>query len=83
MSIDNYAQSDSYNFSNVRNKRISTRNITQIIDSVSIIPNSLSIQDISTNNYLIDEINSKLTWIQNLTEDSVNITYRVFPFKLN
>ena len=83
MSINNYAQSDSYNFSNIRNKRISTRNITQIIDSVSIIPNSLSIQDISTKNYLIDEINSKLTWLQYLTEDSVNITYRIFPFKLN
>jgi hypothetical protein len=38
---------------------------------------------ISPDTYKIDEVNAQLTWLQLPRFDSLTITYRVFPYKLN
>ncbi len=69
--------------SNLRHKYISTNDFIQQIDTVSIIPNTFMIRDVPDTRYLIDAVNAKLTWLNKPATDSVLITYRVFPFKLN
>jgi hypothetical protein len=69
--------------SNLRTKFISTSSKTVVIDTINIFPNSVSIQNVSPNQYTIDAIKATLTWIQKPLTDSVLITYRVFPFKIN
>jgi hypothetical protein len=50
---------------------------------LSIVPNSIKIDNIPTNTYQINEVKAILTWLIKPTTDSFTITYRVFPFKLN
>jgi hypothetical protein len=85
--ISSFAQ----NYSNLRVKTVSLRTDTIVLDSVSIVPNSFFIMD-NTNQlvdsaaYSVDAVNGRLTWKKNSTaftslkEDSLKITYRVFPF---
>ena len=69
--------------SNLRNKTISTKNNPAVLDSNSIIPNTLSIQNVPADLYVIDYVNSLITWRSETLPDSVLVTYRVFPYKLN
>jgi hypothetical protein len=69
--------------SNLRTKKISTSRSPVTIDSLSIVPNSFQITGIDPSTYKLDEINSVLNWIQRPVLDSVAVTYRVFPYKLN
>jgi len=69
--------------SNLRSKYISTKNKVVKIDSLSLVPNTVVITGIETSAYKIDNVNGSLTWINKLPIDSVLVTYRVFPFKLN
>lgn len=69
--------------SNYRTKKIATKPLTQIIDTASIVPNTFVITGIARTAYKIDEINAKLTWLQPLPFDSVTVSYRAFPYKLN
>jgi hypothetical protein len=50
---------------------------------VSIVPGTFLIPGISPAAYQVDELNAKLTWLQPPAMDSVTISYRVFPYKLN
>ena len=77
------AQSQPGKLSNQRKKNISTSNSFQHIDSLSIVPNTLVIKNIPAAYYLLDEINATITWLKQPSTDSVEIYYRVFPFKMN
>ncbi|MBL0146719.1 MAG: hypothetical protein IPP48_14290 [Chitinophagaceae bacterium] len=70
--------------SNLRKIKISTDKNTVKLDSLnSIIPQSISIANISSSTYKIDEVNATLTWLTKPAVDTVLVTFRVFPFKLN
>jgi uncharacterized protein YdeI (BOF family) len=66
--------------SNLRNQRIATEKIKIIFDTLSIIPGTFEIVNVNAEDYRIDEINAILTWKRKPFFDSVDISYRVFPF---
>jgi hypothetical protein len=41
------------------------------------------IPGVSSDAYKLDWVNGKFSWLQPLPYDSVSLTYRVFPYKLN
>ncbi len=69
--------------SNLRKKFISTKNNPVLLDSSSIIPNTLFIKSIEYNLYDVDYVNAQISWKSESLPDSVEVTYRVFPYKLN
>jgi hypothetical protein len=69
--------------SNLRKKLVVVGNEVVKLDSSSIVPNSVTIIGVATENYTIDAVNATLIWITKPSLESVWVTYRVFPFKLN
>lgn len=69
--------------SNLRSKKVSTKINSLQLDSNSIIPNTVIINGISNEAYGIDHVNALIVWKATNLPDSVFITYRVFPYKLN
>ncbi len=69
--------------SNLRKKIVSTKTDVIKLDSLSIVPNSVSIVNVPATAYKVDEVNGTITWINKPATETVWITYRVFPFKLN
>ena len=69
--------------SNLRQKWIHTRQDKVQLDSLSIIPTTFSISAISDSAYSLDAVNAILIWKQRPSIDSVLVTYRVFPTRLN
>lgn len=69
--------------SNLRKKYISTKINPVHFDSSSIIPNTVFVTGISNESFSIDYVNALITWKSQSLPDSVLITYRVFPFRLN
>ncbi len=69
--------------SNLRSKKIATKFPYQKIDSFSIAPGTLSIKNMPRSMYEIDEVNGAIRWKEQPVLDSVEITYRIFPFKIN
>lgn len=53
------------------------------LDTLSIIPNTLTVAGIAKTDYRLDEVKAILYWKIKPVADSVTITYRVFPFRLN
>ena len=80
---DGFSQINPASLSNLRKKYISTRMNPIHFDSSSIIPNTVTILGISNDSVGIDYVNAFITWKSQSLPDSVFITYRVFPFKLN
>ncbi len=78
-----YAQKNTPPVSNLRKKFISTKADFQNIDTISIAPNTFTIQNVPTDHYRLDEVNAILHWIVKPLQDSVWVSYRVFPIKLN
>ena len=68
--------------SNLRTKKIAASGVIYI-DTVSIVPQSLLIQQYDTSFYSFDAVESKLTWIRSTIIDSVTVSYRVFPFRFS
>ncbi len=68
--------------SSLRLKKISAKGTIQL-DSVSIVRETFNIPGFDTSYYSLNDINATLTWKKSVQSDSVVITYRVFPFKLN
>lgn len=68
--------------SSQRKKKIATHGTVQV-DSLSIVPATFYATGIDTSYYSINLVNAILTWKKKPWADSVQITYRVFPFKLS
>ena len=54
-----------------------------MLDSLSIIPQTLQVQNVSDSFYRLDFVKAILYWKQKPPVDSVYLTYRVFPNKLD
>ena len=68
---------------NLRVKNVSTRAAAVVFDSLSIFPNTFFVANVSAEYYTLDAVNATLHWLKPLLSDSVQITYRVFPYRLN
>lgn len=77
-----YAQ-DPSSLSNLRKRLVPINNGVIRLDSLSIVPHSLSIAGVPATAYKVDETNATITWINKPTQPSVWVTYRVFPYRLN
>ncbi len=77
------SQKPSSPLSNLRTKVITTKNTIVVLDSVSIFPGTVSINGVSADQYILDAVNATFTWITKPAAESVIISYRVFPYKLN
>lgn len=69
--------------SNLRAKKVSTRQPVVMLDSLSLIPNTIQIIGVPDSAYTVDFINSTLTWKKQFILDSLYIRYRVFPTRVN
>lgn len=52
------------------------------IDSLPIVPQTLFAEGIDSSYFSLDDARATLTWEKNVDRDSVEIAYRVFPFRL-
>ncbi|UAY53701.1 hypothetical protein K9M53_07415 [Ferruginibacter albus] len=77
------AQTKPSPLSNLRLKYISTKNPVVKVDSLSIVPSTLIVRGVSLGLYKVDEVNATITWLKRPQADSVQVVYRVFPYKLN
>jgi hypothetical protein len=83
--LESYSQfpvQDTKPFSNLRRKKMAASDTVRI-DSLSIIPKTFSAEGISDTAYYLNLTDAYLTWRSKPLQDSVEITYRVFPYKLN
>jgi hypothetical protein len=80
LSLHSSAQSP---LSNLRQKYIKTDADSVRLDTLSIVPNSLTINFIPASDYRLDPVKAKLFWIKKPILDSILVTYRVFPLQLN
>ncbi len=78
-----HAQVNPSPLSNLHKKFISTKTRVVKLDSLSLVPNSIAIEGVFPYTYKVDEVNGTITWTNPPAKDSVRITYRTFPFKLN
>ena len=69
--------------SNLRIKKVSTRAVAVDFDTLSIFPTTFIVTNVDAGYYKLDAVNAKLYWLKPLLADSVLITYRVFPYRLN
>lgn len=70
-------------FSNLRIKKVPVTADTLHIDSLSIIPQTFFVEGINDTAYTIYLPDAYLVWKVKPGKDSILITYRVFPYKLN
>ncbi len=78
------AQKNPYPVSNLRIKKILPENTVLKLDTLSIVPGTFTIKNIFPSQYIIDEVNASLTWLQKpVSTSSIEIRYRVFSSKLN
>ncbi len=69
--------------SNIRQKKIAVQIRPEPFDTLSIVPNSFFIKGFTKYQYLLNEADAKISWKELPKTDSVEISYRVFPFQLN
>jgi hypothetical protein len=69
--------------SNLHIKKIAGNRDSVVLDTASIVPNTFRIVDIDSAFYRLDFVKAILYWKTRPSTDSVLITYRTFPFKLN
>jgi hypothetical protein len=69
--------------SNLRKKYMPVASDSLLLDSLSIVPGTLIVQDIPASDYRVDEVRAILYWINKPAAPQVLLNYRVFPFKLN
>ncbi|MBL0182917.1 MAG: hypothetical protein IPP96_11740 [Chitinophagaceae bacterium] len=77
------AQVNPPSLSNLFKKSFSTKETLIRLDSLSIVPGSVVVEGVSPFFYKIDEVNATLTWLEKPPVETVTITYRIFPYKLN
>ncbi|HRE37146.1 MAG TPA: hypothetical protein PK092_01795 [Chitinophagaceae bacterium] len=69
--------------SNLRIKSFKVTADSLVIDSISIIPSSFKVAGIAPVDYRLDFVKAILYWNKRPVQDSILISYRVFPFQLN
>ncbi len=69
--------------SNLRQKTFKITGDTLVIDTVSIVPNTLTVIGVTAAGYELDFIKATIYWKTRPVADSVTINYRVFPFRLD
>jgi hypothetical protein len=69
--------------SNLRKKVIAVKQSSIPLDSLSIVPGTVSIAGIPDSLYSVDFVNARLTWKQLPPLDSILVRYRVFRTRLN
>lgn len=69
--------------SNFRLKIVPVSNDSIILDTVSIIPETFTIENVSDTFFYLDFVRAVLYWKIRPPVDSISISYRVFPFRLN
>ncbi|MFZ1786562.1 MAG: hypothetical protein WAU23_15250 [Ferruginibacter sp.] len=62
---------------------ISTTEKTVKLDSLSLVPGSVIIKDVSPFYYKVDDVNATITWLEKPPVARAEISFRVFPYKLN
>ena len=77
------AQIISSKISNLRNKKIAVQYPIQKLDTASIAPGTLGIAGVPSSMYRVDEVNGAIQWNERPSFDSIEVQYRVFPFKIN
>ena len=80
---DGFSQQSPQPKSNLRQKFVSTKINPLQLDSNSIVPNTIALPGVDSTNYALDYVNALISWKSSSLPDSVFITYRVFPYKLN
>ena len=70
-------------WSNLRKKKVPAKQATIQLDSLSIVPGTVTIAGIPDSLYNVDFVNARLTWKQLPPLDSILIHYRVFRTRLN
>ncbi len=75
--------SNQVNRSNFRHKMMVVKSDSLLIDSLSIVPKTFSIANVPDSAYRLDFIRSVLYWRARPPKDTIMITYRVFPYRLN
>ena len=78
-----HAQVNPSPLSNLHKKFISTKTRVVKLDSMSLVPNTVTIENAFPYTYKVDEVNGTITWTNPPAKDSVLVTYRTFPFRLN
>ncbi|HEY1022589.1 MAG TPA: hypothetical protein VGE06_09785, partial [Flavisolibacter sp.] len=53
------------------------------LDTLSIIPNTFTLNEVDSTAYRLDFVNAVLYWKQLPFRDSISMVYRVFPVRLN
>ncbi len=69
--------------SNLRTKYINVKSGIISIDTLSIVPGTFTILNVLPGQYNLDEVNATLLWLNKPGADSIKISYRIFPYKLN
>ncbi|MEN9571889.1 MAG: hypothetical protein RL172_3120 [Bacteroidota bacterium] len=77
------AQIKSPQSGNLRSKKIPVSNTAIQLDSLSIFPYSIEVQGVQSSQYSFDAVNARFSWLIPPAADSVIISYRVFPYRLN
>ena len=68
------------NGSSLRVKMLRSDTSIVRIDTLSIVPNTFHVRNISRSDYRIDEAKATLYWLKKPLADSFTVEYRVFPF---
>ena len=69
--------------SNGRQKTLLLRADSLLLDSLSLVPNSVHVDGLPDSAFSIDPARGLLRWNQKPAGDSVRVRYRVFPFRLS
>jgi hypothetical protein len=77
------AQITSNKLSNLRNKKVAVQFPIQKLDTLSIAPTTLFVTGVHDSMYIKDYVNGSIKWKQKPFFDSFQVSYRVFPIKIN
>jgi hypothetical protein len=77
------AQINPSTLSNLRTKFIAVKAGVTSLDTLSLVPGTLQVENVLPGKYTIDEVNATLSWVEQPAVDSVKISYRVFRSRLN
>jgi hypothetical protein len=69
--------------SNLRQRVFHITSDTIRLDTISIVPSSVVVKGVAPDTYSVDYVTAVLAWLKRPASDSIEISYRVFPFELS